>query len=490
MATKTSLQSEITVLPGENVVDSQELVIAFENYLAEITGKPISRGPPSLTPSPSVAQSTSSKSTQPSQGFLGPYSHLPNDPRTAPIGLALPGTGSGLTTRSRIYTTQPQTGRPSIDSIDGQTECVLLSMHDKGLIVNAPGYPQPLPRPRLPGGFIIKEVPGKGLGMIATRDFEFGELIVAERALLISSAVLFGTVPQMKPGDKPMEMKNAKALGIMVQKSSYDTEEEVLQQAFERMDEKTRRRYMALHDCHAHEGTSGPLFGRMRTNGFQITFANGAPENGAVYSSVFDNLSRLNHSCSPNAAMSWSPQTFSRQCYALRTIKKGEEITTTYMDISLSYADRKRTLLTYGINCTCKACSSPNSFLTRMNAVQDNARDVMEFAYNTSPTKSGEHILREALDLLAFANAEGQQAHVRYPIILHSIACTYLVLGQEEECKKWLQRRRTLDSLRGMKSADVGVVADVAAIRNARERGAAGALRTAIKTKGKAKPKK
>ncbi|KAJ8522277.1 hypothetical protein ONZ45_g1169 [Pleurotus djamor] len=64
---------------------------------------------------------------------------------------------------ARIYTTQPQSGYPT-DLMDGQTECIFLSMHDKALLLDAPGFPQPMPRPHTQGGHTIKRIPRKGLG--------------------------------------------------------------------------------------------------------------------------------------------------------------------------------------------------------------------------------------------------------------------------------------------------------------------------------------
>ncbi|KAK7460843.1 hypothetical protein VKT23_008774 [Stygiomarasmius scandens] len=65
-------------------------------------------------------------------------------------------------------------------------------------------------------------------------------------------------------------------------------------------------------------------------------------------------------SCRPNAERDWDSPTFSLQLRASKPIKKGEEITITYIsDVTDPTKERQRQLASYGFTCTCEACSNP-----------------------------------------------------------------------------------------------------------------------------------
>jgi hypothetical protein len=56
----------------------------------------------------------------------------------------------------------------------------------KKKILNIPGYPQPVPKsPGSMKSHVVKSTPTMGKGIFATRDILMGEIIFAERPLLI-----------------------------------------------------------------------------------------------------------------------------------------------------------------------------------------------------------------------------------------------------------------------------------------------------------------
>ncbi|EEB94645.1 hypothetical protein MPER_06507, partial [Moniliophthora perniciosa FA553] len=88
-----------------------------------------------------------------------------------------------------LITTQPSQflgARPD-DDPDGWTECYITA-RAKRKILKTPGFPEPLPRPTQPDCFRVVDLPGKGRGIIATKDIKWGDLILAERALIIFPA--------------------------------------------------------------------------------------------------------------------------------------------------------------------------------------------------------------------------------------------------------------------------------------------------------------
>jgi hypothetical protein len=61
--------------------------------------------------------------------------------------------------------------------------------------------------------------------------------------------------------------------------------------------------------------------------------------------------------CSPSAALSWDAQTLTMTVFAVRRIKKNEEITIAYIDPLGVKAERQRKLeLLYGFRCACEKC--------------------------------------------------------------------------------------------------------------------------------------
>ncbi|KAJ8503560.1 hypothetical protein ONZ45_g10754 [Pleurotus djamor] len=323
-----------------------------------------------------------------------------------------------------IFTTQPQTGHPS-ERTDGQTECIFTCAQDKRLLTHARGYPRPLPKSQTLGGFEIKPTKDKGLGMFATRDYDFGDMILAERPLILC--------PMPPQGSRDTEYIFAEALDRMSE-ANFDT-------------------FMSLHNCHTDEaGEEGdlPLFGVLRTNAYYIRFEKGKTR--LRYISVYGKISRINHSCSPNTSQDWDALSLSRQIYALRPIKKGEEITSSYMRLDTAYAERQRTMNAYGIICTCEPCSTPKSFLTKLNAVKDmeNITAILKWCQNA--LLPDDLLLKPTLGLLELIEKEGQQEHQAYRSILMHLSLIYYALGEEEKARMFMEKRMLWDQWHG--SAD------------------------------------
>lgn len=129
------------------------------------------------------------------------------------------------------------------------------------------------------------DMPGKGLGMIATRDIKFGELILSELPVLIDN---------------------------------FD-----LKFQFEELAKDQQAEILSLHNCYPEclrMGLLGELIGIMRSNCF---FGKSAEQNF-----LCPTASRFNHSCLPNVRHNFSEQYL--RIYALRDIKSGIELCTTY----------------------------------------------------------------------------------------------------------------------------------------------------------------
>ncbi|KAH9969622.1 hypothetical protein BC827DRAFT_1161441, partial [Russula dissimulans] len=78
---------------------------------------------------------------------------------------------------------------------------------------------------------------------------------------------------------------------------------------------------------------------------------------------VFPMMARLNHGCSgaPNAVYSWREREGVLVVYALKDIKSGEELLTTYLGTRQTRDERRRHLKqNYDFHCMCAYCTLPD----------------------------------------------------------------------------------------------------------------------------------
>lgn len=89
------------------------------------------------------------------------------------------------------------------------------------------------------------------------------------------------------------------------------------------------------------------------TNAFQLDQIE-----GEIYlSGIFEHASRFNHSCAPNAAHAWNPDSQRLTVHAMQDIEAGEEIYVSYFgENTLPEWQRQQLLRPYDIVCACPAC--------------------------------------------------------------------------------------------------------------------------------------
>ena len=137
--------------------------------------------------------------------------------------------------------------------------------------------------------YSVVKIEGKGDGVIANRDIEYGELIMEER-------------PAMK---------------IL----SHQENENDLQTLFEPLPDSAKSAIMSLHDAYSKNGVKS-LLGIKKSNAFA------KDENG--YLSVIGTvISKFNHSCIQNVDHVFVEPY--QRVYAVRNIRKGEELCTAYV---------------------------------------------------------------------------------------------------------------------------------------------------------------
>lgn len=94
-----------------------------------------------------------------------------------------------------------------------------------------------------------------------------------------------------------------------------------------------------------------------RLNGFDFPGIKSTKDGSGektIASGIWLHVSRVNHSCVPNADRSFIGDMMVVR--ATRGIKAGEEITFSYLILNHSYMERQQRLYFYGINCDCPLC--------------------------------------------------------------------------------------------------------------------------------------
>ncbi|KAK1773662.1 hypothetical protein QBC45DRAFT_72119 [Copromyces sp. CBS 386.78] len=171
----------------------------------------------------------------------------------------------------------------------------------------------------------IVPIPNKGTGVIAIQDIPKGTRIMAEKPLFIVPTDI------MKRGNEVVEKH--------------------ITQELKGLDKDQQRAFLSLHNCHG--AKFSPFLAISKTNMLGL----GSPPVGG---GLFIEASRINHACNPNTQNSWNERISRETIHAVRDIKKGEEITISYIGHFASYDERQSILKDkFKFDCACEVCSLP-----------------------------------------------------------------------------------------------------------------------------------
>ena len=163
--------------------------------------------------------------------------------------------------------------------------------------------------------FHIQTVEGKGLGAVAGRDIQAGELILSEPALILSKQETSDT----------LTANQARQIFKQVAILNKDQREQM----------------MELH-CQGEK----KILNIYRLNCIQVD---------QTYFGLYLKISRVNHSCCPNSVDCSGPV---KELRAMKHIRKGEEITMSYIVNSWDIRMNRRSELSYWqFSCDCEACN-------------------------------------------------------------------------------------------------------------------------------------
>ncbi|OSD07139.1 SET domain-containing protein [Trametes coccinea BRFM310] len=193
----------------------------------------------------------------------------------------------------------------------------------------------------------VAELPGKGMGVVAQRDISQGELVLREEPLFVvpnkvsmsPGAVLLASLATLPPRERAsfynLSYVNLPS-GLTPDSDAY------------------------------HEQLALAIF---QTN---------AVSAGSRGVGVFPRMARLNHGCSRafNVVYTWRDDEGVLVVHALKPIRAGEELLTTYTDTKRPRHIRREFLREhYGFECQCAVCSLPDDLSAksdeRLNAMSE-----------------------------------------------------------------------------------------------------------------------
>jgi hypothetical protein len=154
---------------------------------------------------------------------------------------------------------------------------------------------------------------------------------------------------------------------------------------------------------------------------------------------VFEQLSRVNHSCRPNAERCWDADREVETLYALRDIPVGEELTVSYLCGTGEMArDERRDLLRKGwrFECNCECCSLTDVALSKSNERRRFIGAVCWEVANSFPAKL--HNVRATM-AYEYAELESIRGMLLADICLQGYKSA-LCLRDLEDAKKWIAR--------------------------------------------------
>ncbi|CZR52870.1 uncharacterized protein PAC_02747 [Phialocephala subalpina] len=231
----------------------------------------------------------------------------------------------------------------------------------------------------------VRDIPGKGNGLFATRELHRGDLILA---------------------DTPVGVLQSDAFFL-----DYLIGYRYLHTAFDRLPDATKDLVMRT----AAHSPGDPYMERINTNAFAGEFED------KPHFFLYPETSLINHDCRPNTLYYHDTSTLIHATYASRTILPGEEITITYINILQPRSERRAVLKqTWKFDCQCSLCSRSTSsnqesdtHIARINHLQTHLSD-------WSPTSIATPAMAE--ELIKLYELEGIHAAIGLGHMLAALA--------------------------------------------------------------------
>ncbi|KAJ7282930.1 hypothetical protein C8J57DRAFT_1297014 [Mycena rebaudengoi] len=190
----------------------------------------------------------------------------------------------------------------------------------------------------------------------------------------------------------------------------------------------------------------------LRSNAIGISIP--TPANPGSFSmghnGVFLEMSRFNHSCSPNISHRFDPRSFTLSVHTLRPITKGEELVHSYLDLpsTITRQDRRTRLKELcHFECRCDACSVPCPAESdhRRTAIRNTTREAVFEPLRSWSRGGGRGDLYKVVDF-HFAAVEDMIReglyHPPYSLHVTALAICFAALEDWANFRVWIEKAR------------------------------------------------
>ncbi|KAK3305864.1 uncharacterized protein B0T15DRAFT_533659 [Chaetomium strumarium] len=248
----------------------------------------------------------------------------------------------------------------------------------------------------------IRDLPGRGKGLVAKRRFARHETIMVGFPVLIVRLDF-----------------------INEDRYSRRQKQTMMERSVKQLPQGQQEAVLALQ-----RNTGGePILDTLRTNGFGIEIG------GAQHLALFTEGSRVNHNCRPNAFWRYINSKMAMEVVALRDIRPGEEIAHSYAPLGYTYAERKAVLQAWGFRCTCALCSAPRE----ERELSDSRRERILEIHQTLGQASGLRDRRvDELVLEATRLVELEELHPQLVEYYQQFAKAYLMTGNLRRAREFI----------------------------------------------------
>ncbi|KAH0582813.1 hypothetical protein H2248_010721 [Termitomyces sp. 'cryptogamus'] len=163
--------------------------------------------------------------------------------------------------------------------------CIFQGGQQQRAILSTPGFPSPVPQQTQPR-YHLGSSPNDRVGMFASCHIDAGDLVVAERPLVLMPAVATAVPVKMPPG-----FEASPTQVMQLQMRQYNM---ILEKCIERLPVDDRKAFYEFKSHDRKEGL-GPILDRMEMNGLAVVVASVDKKEKFRNSAVFKHVSRINH---------------------------------------------------------------------------------------------------------------------------------------------------------------------------------------------------
>ena len=214
----------------------------------------------------------------------------------------------------------------------------------------------------------VEPVPGKGLGVRASRDFSPGEEIITEAVTLHC----------------------ARHLELEARGPTVDQARQIYQ-IYNRLTTVNKIRVKKLF-CLGERS----ILNIFSTNSFTLS---------SKYCGLFVKIARINHACDPNACYN-NKGSLEKVVTAVKNIKKGEEITISYITNNWDVrSERQQALSSWGFSCGCAVCGLSGERLVTNDSLRRSIA-TMDLAIAEFTVKIDQSLQRQFCDQRDDANVD------------------------------------------------------------------------------------